>query len=59
MGRLERAFGEALTRNPLQLQLDLTQITEMDETAAAVLERLRHRGAQIRLAGKTVAEVRP
>lgn len=56
MGRLERACGEALTRNPLQLQLDLTRVTEMDETAAALLERLRHRGARIRLAGRTGAE---
>jgi hypothetical protein len=48
MGRLEHACGEALTRNPLQLQLNLTHVTEMDGTAAAVVQRLRDRGAQVR-----------
>lgn len=48
MGRLERACGEALTHNPLQLHLDLTRVTHIDGTAQAVIERLRHRGAQVR-----------
>lgn len=47
MGRLEHSCGEALTRDPLQLHLDLTQVTEMDATAAAVVARLRRRGAQV------------
>ena len=48
MGRLEHACGDALTREPLQLHLDLTKVTYMDQTAAAVVERLRRRGAQVR-----------
>lgn len=48
MGRLEHACAEALTRHPLQLQLDLTQVTAMDDTASAVVERLQRRGARIR-----------
>jgi hypothetical protein len=48
MGRLEHACREALTRQPLQLVLDLTDVTEIDSTAAAVVERLRGRGAQVR-----------
>jgi anti-anti-sigma regulatory factor len=57
MGRLEHACGEALTRDPLQLHLDLKHVTEMDATAAAVVVRLRRRGAQVHtLAGKTASE---
>jgi hypothetical protein len=57
MGRLEHSCGEALTRDPLQLHLDLTQVTEMDATAAAVVARLRRRGAQVHtLAGETPRE---
>jgi anti-anti-sigma regulatory factor len=48
MGRLEHACREALTRQSLQLFLDLTRVTEIDQTAAAVVERLRRRGAQVR-----------
>jgi hypothetical protein len=47
MGRLEHACGEALTRHPLQLHLDLTHVTEMDNTATAVVTRLRRRGAHV------------
>jgi hypothetical protein len=48
MGRLEHACGEALTRDPLQLHLDLTRVSDMDDTATAVVARLRRRGAQVR-----------
>ena len=47
MGRLEHAFGEALTRDPLQLHLDLTRVSDMDDTAIAVVGRLRRRGALV------------
>ena len=47
MGRLEHACGDALTRHPLQLHLDLSHVTQMDDTATAVVGRLRRRGAQI------------
>jgi hypothetical protein len=45
MGRLEHACGDALTREPLQLRLDLRGVTALDRTAAAMLERLELRGA--------------
>ena len=48
MGRLEHACGEALTRDPLQLHLDLTRVNDMDDTAIAMVARLRRRGAQVR-----------
>lgn len=48
MGRLEHACGEALTRDPLQLHLDLTRVSDMDDTAIAVVGRLRRRGALVR-----------
>jgi hypothetical protein len=47
MGRLEHACGEALTRHPLQLHLDLTHVTEIDNTATARVARLRRRGAHV------------
>jgi anti-anti-sigma regulatory factor len=57
MGRLEHACGDALTRHPLQLHLDLSQVTQMDDTATAVVARLRRRGAQIHtLATNTASE---
>lgn len=55
MGRLERACGEALTHNPLQLDLDLTRVTETDQTSAAIVERLRQRGARVRSPVATIA----
>jgi hypothetical protein len=54
-GRLEHACREALTRDPLQLHLNLTQVTEMDGTAAALVQRLRDRGAQVRTAADLAA----
>jgi hypothetical protein len=56
MGRLEHACREALTRNPLQLYLNLTHVTEMDGTAAALLQRLRDRGAQVSIPTGSGAE---
>lgn len=47
MRRLEHACGEALTRDPLQLHLDLTRVSDMDNTATAMVARLRRRGAQV------------
>jgi hypothetical protein len=45
MGRLEHACGDALTRTPLSLQLDLRAVTGIDQTALALLQRLEQRGA--------------
>jgi hypothetical protein len=45
MGRLEHACGPALTREPLRLQLDLRRVTTIDRTAAAMIDRLKLRGA--------------
>lgn len=59
MGRLEHACREALTRHPLELVLDLTKVTEIDQTAAAVVERLRRRGAQLRRSDADDAEHQP
>jgi hypothetical protein len=56
MGRLEHACREALTHDPLQLQVNLTHVTEMDGTAAALVQRLRDRGAQVRTPATLAAE---
>ena len=45
MGRLERACAEALTHDPVRLHLDLARVTELDETARALVESLQRRGA--------------
>ena len=58
MGRMERACGEALTRNPLQLQVDLTHVTDVDATAAAILEQLHRRGARLRTVATSTAGTR-
>ena len=47
MGRLEHACAEALTRELLRLQLDLTGVTEIDRTASALLSSLERRGAVV------------
>lgn len=47
MGRLEHACGEALTREPLHLRLDLRNVTAIDRTAGALLARLELRGATV------------
>ena len=59
MGRLEHACREALTHQPLQLVLDLSRVTEIDQTAAAVVERLRRRGAQVRRSAGEHADHQP
>lgn len=48
MGRFEHACAEALTAERLRLELDMSRVTGMDETAAAVVGRLERRGAIIR-----------
>jgi hypothetical protein len=58
MGRLEHACREALTHHPLRLELNLTQVTEVDGTAAALVQRLRDRGAQVCIA-RAAAETVP
>jgi hypothetical protein len=56
MGRLEHACREALTRDRLELHLDLTHVTGMDVTAAALVQRLRDRGAHVRTPGVRATE---
>jgi hypothetical protein len=47
MGRLEYACGDALTAHPVALDIDMSRVTAVDRTAAAVLGRLSDRGARI------------
>jgi hypothetical protein len=47
MGRLEQLCAAVLTERRLPLELDLRDVTEVDRTAAAVIRRLRDRGAQV------------
>jgi hypothetical protein len=47
MRRLEHACAAALVVQPLRLNIDLRQVTDMDATARAVLARLSARGAVI------------
>jgi anti-anti-sigma regulatory factor len=47
MGRLEHACGAALTRQTMPLDIDVSRVTAMDVTAAAILRRLAERGARI------------
>lgn len=47
MGRLEHACGAALTRETVALDIDVSKVTAMDVTAAAVLRRFAERGARI------------
>jgi hypothetical protein len=49
MGRLEHACAPALVSDQPDLELDLRGVTHTDATAAAVLERIRQRGARITL----------
>ena len=48
MGRFERAYGAALTTAAPALEIDLTEVTDSDRTADAVLRRLAERGVRIR-----------
>jgi hypothetical protein len=47
MGRLEHACAPALPQHPLPLEIDIRRVTQVDRTAAAVLDRLAQRGAHI------------
>jgi ribosomal protein S3 len=47
MGRLEHACADALLSRALRLQIDVSRVTETDQTAAAILQRLANRGALI------------
>ena len=47
MGRLEHACAEALTHDPLRLHLDLARVTELDDTASALVDSLQRRGATV------------
>jgi hypothetical protein len=48
MRRLEHACASALiVKPPLHLDIDIRRVTEIDATAAAILERLNERGAVI------------
>jgi hypothetical protein len=47
MGRLEHACAGALTTERLALELDLRRVVAMDQTAEALLQRMRERGANV------------
>jgi hypothetical protein len=47
MRRLEHACAEALVAPTLELVLDITHVTEMDEVAAAHLRQMVRRGATL------------
>jgi hypothetical protein len=47
MGRFERACGPALTTHALALVIDVSDVTEADRTAEALMHRLEARGARI------------
>jgi hypothetical protein len=47
MRRLENACAAALVVHPLRLRIDVGNVTEIDVTAAAVLDKLSARGADI------------
>ncbi|HEY7291025.1 MAG TPA: hypothetical protein VH583_14410 [Vicinamibacterales bacterium] len=45
--RLERACGSALVQKRLPLEVNLQNVTSLDEAARAYLEKLRARGARV------------
>ena len=47
IGRLEHACAPALITEALALDIDLSGVTESDETADLVLNRMAERGARI------------
>lgn len=47
MGRLEHACSSALTTPALHLEIDLRGVTHTDATAAALLQRMKKRGAVV------------
>jgi anti-anti-sigma regulatory factor len=55
MRRLEHACSPALTTARMQLTVDLTDVTEIDQAAEALLRRMANRGAQIRACGHSLA----
>lgn len=48
VGRLERACAPALLTLDLALDIDLTEVTESDETADLMVNQMAARGARIR-----------
>lgn len=52
MGRLERACSQVLATNPMRLDIDLSRVTFIDNTARAVLEQMTRRGAVVKLDGR-------
>jgi anti-anti-sigma regulatory factor len=54
MRRLEHACAPALTTEQMQLTVDLSRVTEMDQAAEALLRRMAHRGALIRACGQSL-----
>jgi anti-anti-sigma regulatory factor len=53
--RLEHACREALQHRHLPIEIDLTGVTAMDESARTYLHRLEARGAAFRGRGPTAA----
>lgn len=51
MGRLERACSQALLTNPMRLDIDMSRVTFVDDTARAVIEQMTRRGAVVKAAG--------
>ena len=47
MGRLEHACAPALLHHPSPLELDLKGVTSADDTARAMVARMRARGARV------------
>ena len=47
IGRLEHACAPALTTEALDLDIDLSGVTESDETANLMVNRMAKRGARI------------
>jgi hypothetical protein len=47
MGRLEHACSPALTSRALRLEIDLRRVTDSDDTATAVVQRMVDRGAVV------------
>jgi anti-anti-sigma regulatory factor len=47
MGRFEHACAPALIKHPVALEIDLRGVTSIDQSAAAILDRMADRGARI------------
>jgi hypothetical protein len=48
MRRLEHACSTALTTEPVMLDLDLSGVTDSDNVAALIVQRMAQRGARVR-----------